>query len=168
MNYQLLLKKKIKKCKRARIIWAWLLRKNPKIAHTAIVLMPSFNGEENYYSLLYLDRLVENMRRDNAAIITSDARVARFAQELSQKLIATIQVKKKTMAYLLEYSNLYRFDDRIIIASLSLPKGRGGDRLVGMNGLTTEEAIALGIYNLSNFQKIEENPLGKKVFGLVK
>ena len=167
MNYRTALKRKIKRCKRARIIWAWILRKNPNIAHTAIVLMPSFDGEENYYALQYLDQLVVNMHRDNAAIITCDVRVVRYAKELCQKLIKAIRVRGSVMACLLDYAALYKFDDRLVVASLTLPNGRGGERLIGMNGLTKEELIAVGIYGLPNFQKAEDTPLGKKVFGLV-
>ncbi|MCD7729754.1 MAG: hypothetical protein LUI60_07595 [Clostridia bacterium] len=162
------LKKNIKRCKRARIYWALLLRKNPQIQNTAVIMMPSSNDDENYYALLYLNKYLESSHRDNAVILTHNSRVKKYATSFSPKIISVINFSKKKMKYVMKFSSMFNYDDRLTIAALNEPAGRNGDSLVGLKGVTKEEVFAKGVYKMPDFAKEEDSPLGIKVFGIKK
>lgn len=148
-----LVKKNILKCYRGAFVWHKILKQNPEISNTAVVLVPEINDDANYYALLYMDDFLNSTNRDNAVILTFDARIQKVCSQFSQRIIRVILLNQKEIEFLMQYMSLYCFDNRLVVASLDKPAGRDGTKLVGLKGLTFEEVFSIGVYGLYPFRK---------------
>lgn len=135
--------------------WVWhrMVRKY-QIGATAVVLMPGTNREYNRSALLFLDQMLKNQKYENAVIMTVDQAVASCAMLFSDHILGVELISRKKAERLMQFYCLYEFDSRFMVASLDEPMGRDAWRLVGRNGTTVEELMALGVYKL----KIYEQP----------
>ncbi len=140
-------------CYYGLFLWHYLVKKNPEIKNTAVILIPTVNDIDSYYALLYADQYVKNKRRDNAVILTHDSRINKVIGDFSDKIIKVIPFSRKKSEALMQYATLYDFDERLIIASLNEPKGRNGTSPVGVKGITEEEIFAVGVYGCFPFEK---------------
>ena len=132
-----------------KFVWHNLIKNNPEIQNTVIVLMPSRDEEVNKYALKYLDNLIERTRRKDAVILTIDTKIEKNIKNYSEKIIRVISFPRKQALKLIKYVALYEFDNRLYIASLEEPYGRFGNRLEGINDITKEEIVATGIYRIT-------------------
>lgn len=133
-----------------KFVWHNLIKNNPEIQNTVIVLMPSRDEEVNKYALKYIDKLIERTQRKDAVILTIDTEIEKNLKNYSEKIIKAILFTRKQATKLIKYAALYEFDNRLYIASLEEPYGRFGNRLEGINGITKEEIVATGIFRILN------------------
>lgn len=148
---------KIEKCKLIKkTYWGWYIwHKIVKKYHlkkdnskTAVVLMPKSDYENSYYALLYLDRMLYLRNFSSAIVLTEDSLITAAAKEMCQSLLAVERISEKESDALLQYYSLLNFDIRFLAASLTEPSGRNGKALVGVNGITVEELVAIGVYRI--------------------
>ena len=132
-----------------KFVWHNLIKNNPEIQNTVIVLMPSEDEVVNQYALLYLDKLIEKVCRKNAVILTHDVAVIKNVVAYSDKIVKVVPFTRKQALKLMKYATLCEFDNRLYIASLEEPYGRFGSRMEGINGITKEEIVAAGIYGIT-------------------
>ena len=71
----------------------------------------------------------------------------------SQKILKTVYLSRKKAEWLMQYYCLYEFDRRFVIASITEPYGRNGDRLIGKRNTTKEDVFVIGIYRLYPFTR---------------
>ena len=116
--------------------------------------------EINYYGLLYLDEFLLRNGYDRAMIFTCDETVLSKANDFS-KHICEIVFLKEEMTSLVDYYSLLKFVPSVVLVSLDKPAGRRGTNLLGKNGLSVEQMIAIGVYFLIPFEKINSDFRGE-------
>ena len=131
--------------------WHRLTRKY-SLDNTAVVLLPSMDREYNYNALLYLNQMLEQRNFSKALILTFDPAVIRAARLFSEKICEVENFSRKKAEDLMQYYCLYEFDSRFMVASLEEPEGRNAYKLVGKNGTTVAELMAIGVYKISQFE----------------
>ncbi|MCI8479098.1 MAG: hypothetical protein HFE97_12330 [Oscillospiraceae bacterium] len=156
--------REIKKLMRHNLIesyrgwWIWhRLVKRYHLGRTRVVLLPSVNRAYSYPALLYIDQMLERHSYETAIILSVDPVVQRAAPLFSQRILAVETITRKKAERLMQFYCLYEFDARFVVASLDEPNGRNAAGLIGKNGTTAEELIAIGVYQLPDFMK-EEAP----------
>lgn len=137
--------------------WHMLIKKHPEIKNTLVLLLPSCDDVNNYFSLLYINQGIKKMGKDNAVVLTYDNRVVKQAKKFSGKIIKVIRFSKTKANSLMQYACVYNFDDRLVIGSLDEPSIRKGSNLIGLKGVSAEEVFAVGIYKCYPFEK--EKPI---------
>ena len=159
--------KEIKKLMRRNLIesyrgwWIWhRLVKRHRLGRTRVILLPSVNRAYNCPALLYINQMLERHGYEDAIILSVDSVVQRAAPLFSQRIRAVETISRRKAERLMQFYCLYEFDPRFVVASLDEPNGRNAAGLIGKNGTTVEELIAIGVYQLSEFTK-EEIPYYK-------
>ena len=132
--------------------WHRLTRKY-SLDNAAVILMPSLNKGYNYYALLYLNQMLSQRNFSKALILTFDPAVIRAARLFSEKICGIENFSRKKAEDLMQYYCLYEFDSRFIVASLEEPEGRDVRGIIGKNGTTVEELMAIGVYGIYPFTK---------------
>lgn len=121
-----------------------------------IILMPSEDMEVNLYVLLYLSQFKERHSDSKIFILTDQRMVLKLHQVTeSNHLSEIIEIPNNQMQNLIDLYTLYQFTDKLIIASLDLPKGRTIKNLVGKKNITKEEIVSIAILRNREFVKAE-------------
>ena len=120
---------------------------------TAVILIADEDPEIAFFALAHLDRLLKVRGFENAILLSIDAVVLKSAGYFSKKILAVRKIEKKQADDLLQLACLYKFDERFICASIDLPTGRNGSRLVGKKNISKEEVFAVGVYGLYPFEQ---------------
>lgn len=129
--------------------WFWhRLVKRYRLGHTRVVLLPGENYSYHFNALLYLDEMLSHHQYESAVILSIDTAAAKAASLFSKNILAVEQISRKQAERLMQFYCLYEFDPRFIIASLDEPNGRNAAGLIGKNGTTVAELIAIGVYQL--------------------
>lgn len=156
--------KEIKKLMRRNLIesyrgwWIWhRLVKRYRLGRTRVILIPAVNRTYSCPALLYVDQMLERHGYENAIILSVDPVVQQVASLFSRRIRAVETISRKKAERLMQFYCLYDFDARFVVASLDEPNGRNAAGLIGKNGTTAEELIAIGVYQLTDFTK-EEKP----------
>lgn len=175
-----LLRKKFLMCYQGWWQWHKVLRHKSVGSATAVILLPSANQEYSYFALLHLDEMLASRGLKDAVILTYDQAVIKAAHLFSDYIAETIYFTRQQAEQLMQYSCLYEFDRRLVIASLQEPEGRKGETLVGKRGITREEVFAVGVYRVyphkvpcpvykGNDSEVKEFlKVGRKVDGVAK
>lgn len=125
--------------------------------NTAVVLIPDEDKEISYYALLYLDNMLEVHHFDNAIILTIDSVAAKAAPLFSKRILSIKVVSRKESESLIKLYSLIKIDDKFFCVSLDKPEGRKGSVLIGQKGVTKEELLAIGIYNIYPIVRPKQN-----------
>lgn len=144
------LNKKIYGAMRGYLYWHHLVKKL-KLKNNVVLFFPDIKHNWNYYALLYLEQLITYTNSSSAIILTVDKRVEIVASLFSSHISYAKTISNKDAQHLLDYCSLGPFDDRFFVISLNKPFGRNADKLIGKNGTSVAEIIALGIYRLPEF-----------------
>ena len=115
-----------------------------------VFLFPSADRDVNYFGLLYLDEFLLRRNMKKAIIITSDILTSKSAEFISTKVKRVCLISSDQMKTMLNLFNMVYFAD-IVIVGLDEVEGRMGSSLIGVNGITKEMAVAIGIYFLIPF-----------------
>lgn len=130
--------------------WQWhrITRRKSVDPYTAVILMPSENKQDHYCALLYLNDMLPARGFRGAVILTFDESVRKAAPLFSDRIKEVIHFSRAQAERLMQYTCLYNFDNRLVIASLQEPRGRNGEALVGKRGISREEVFAAGVYRI--------------------
>lgn len=137
-----------------------------------VLVMPENDDELNYYSLLYIDQYIEENKKKECVVITNNKKVISNYKYLSEKITRIEKLSNKKIRSLIQFYCLYKFDERVLFASLSKPNGRNAERILGKNGIRMEDIVAIGIFQLKRTKT--ENDLSlpqknsKKIFNIEK
>ena len=134
--------------------WIWhKVVKQYRLGCTMVVLLPGFNREYNYAALRYADQMLMHNGYEDVIFLSVDPVVKEAAPVLCSHVRAVEVISRIKAQRLMQYYCLFEFDQRFLVASLEEPNGRNAKGLVGVNGTTVEELIALGVYRLPEFHK---------------
>lgn len=141
--------------------WVWhRLVKRYHLGRTRVILLPSSNRAYNYAALRYVDQMLERHNYENAIFLSVDSVIQKVAGLFSKNILAVENITRKKAERLMQFYCLYEFDPRFVVASLEEPNGRNAVGLIGKNGTTVEELIAIGVYQIPDFVQ-EEVPCYK-------
>ena len=136
-------------------VWHRMVRRKGVTLGTLILILPTDNNIYNYYSLSHMQEFMQRMGYTNAVIFTGTETVRQKVSEVLNEAYEVQCLGEKKMEALLRYASIWNFwstDQRIRIGSLEHPNGRNQcKRLLGVNGITEEYLIAVGIYRLLPF-----------------
>lgn len=132
--------------------WQWyrLCKETGADSYTALILIPS-DLVIAHYALLYLERFLTVHSYKNAVVVSTDMRILQRTKEFSGRILSVRRISERQESDLIQFMCLYKADKRLICASLDIPKGRNGSRLVGKKGVSMEEVFAVGVYGLYPF-----------------
>ncbi|NRT73710.1 hypothetical protein [Clostridium beijerinckii] len=154
MELKRIIDKNIEKASKGRQIWIKILEKYGIGDGDYIILMPSLNNEYNYYTLLHLNEFINKVNAKRIILLTHDSVVKKVAKLFSNKIYDILYFSREDAECVMKFYCLYKFTDSLIIASLDEPEGRNGKSLIGKNGITLEEVIAIGVYGLKEYKRI--------------
>lgn len=146
------MRERLKQTFKGWLIWHGIVKKYglKKIEHhkTAVVLIPCDDMENCYFALLYIERMLKLRELEKVIILTQKDVIIKAAKIMCPSLLGAELLSEDQSAALTQYYDTRLFDPRFIHASLTEPFGRNGRALVGVKGITTEEAVAIGVYKI--------------------
>ena len=154
---QMIISKNIWYAIRGRKVWRQLYdSQSINFGTDRIIIIPEEDKRTQYYAMLYLNKLLERLYVSNAVIVTDSQLVSDTIGLFTKKIKSVTQITKKSMDMLLKYQIVFGNSDIVTIASLDRYTGRLSEGLLGIEGITTEELIAVGVYDLSYFYHVKK------------
>ena len=142
------LEEKINLAKQGRDQWLQLMKQYAIDKNTYVVLFPQERTQCNKYVLKYLPAFAEKMHASQIFLLSYDEEVLKASIDCSEVVCKNIFWNRRQAEELMAYYTLQIFTNNLIIASLEEPEGRKGRNLIGINGITEEEIVAIGILGI--------------------
>lgn len=139
-----ILQKLIDKAYRGRESWINLLEEYGIDKRDYVVLFPKEQGDINSIAIRYVNKLAKMAGK--VLVLSYDVNV--LNGDLYEDNVTVIRYEREQAEELMQFYSLYQFTDRLIIVSLDEPEGRCGGSLVGVNGITLDEMVAIGIFGM--------------------
>ena len=121
-----------------------------------VVFFPERDERVNHYGMLYLDTYLMRNDAKKAVVIYQDASIKEQISNYSDNVRKCIFYELEKMNRFLTLYALYPIDSRIAVVSLEQPYLRNGSRLLGVNDITVEQLVAIGVYAIIPFDRIQE------------
>ena len=137
-----------------KILKKFSLFKDKKLAY---LIFPEKDAEINHYAFLYLDDFLLRFGYDSAVIVTSERNIDENELKLSDKIIEVLNFSRVQIQNLIDYYSMNPAMKDVRIVSLDKPSGRRGTNLLNRKGLSVEQMIAIGVYFLLPFEKINSD-----------
>jgi len=134
-----------------RRIWLRLKRIYQIDKGLYVLLMPESDQELNDQALRHIDDLIAHRRARGVLILTCDEWVMKNAKEYCSEIVEVLQISCRKVEQLLSAYEFYNFSERFLVVSLIRPYGRNLFQAVGVNGVTKEDLICLGIFLIRNW-----------------
>lgn len=154
MNFNTLYYKKLHMARKGKKILSKICKRYKDVV---FLVFPEYDKEINRFALLYLDEFLFRSNYKYAVIITIDENLIPLTKQYSAKIEDIIVLSEKKVEDLICYYSLNPNLRDIKIISLEKPEGRRGSNLLNKNDLSLEQLIAIGIYKLLPFEKIDTN-----------
>ncbi len=129
-----------------RRIWLKIKKKYDVDRGLYVLLMPEDDPELNEQALRHIDDLVKHRKARGVIILTDNVRVKQRARIYSNNIIDIISCSPEMTDRLLTFYEFYRFSERLLVVSLTRPYGNKAWRSVGLQGITVEDIVCLGIF----------------------
>jgi hypothetical protein len=128
-----------------RSMWLRLKRKYDVDDGVYVLLMPEDDEELNEQALSHIDDLVRHRRARGVVILTDNAHIKTNARAYSAKILDVCPCSPAQADKLLAFYEFYNFLERLLVVSTTKPFGRGLYKAQGVNGITKEDLVCLGI-----------------------
>lgn len=145
-----LLEKKLYQAKKGREDWLELIEKKYIKNETYVILFPQNGTSCNKYILKYLPVFSEKLDIKHILILSHDDEVLENIKSYNNLKCDSIFWSREKAEEIMAYYMLQKFTNQLIIASLDEPEGRNGNNIIGVKGITEEEAVAIGILGLKS------------------
>ena len=138
-----------KKAERGRLLWLSLVEKHNIDAATFVILLPTEDRKDNEPALRFLDKFLEQKFAKKAYVLSHDEWVKENITMYSSKG-EYVYFSREQARELMQFYCLYEFAPNLVIASLTEPSGRLGEKLVGHKNppLTRDEIFKTVVYRL--------------------
>lgn len=134
-----------------RRIWLKLKRKYNVDRGLYVLLMPEEDPELNEQALRHIDDLVKHRNACGVIILTDNAWVKNNAGTYSDNIIDIIPCPPEMTDRMLSFCEFYRFSERLMVVSLTRPYGNKAWRAIGLQGITVEDIVCLGIFYIRSW-----------------
>lgn len=135
-----LLQALVDKAYRGRSCWLSLVEQYKIEKNDMVVLFPKQDDSINAIAWKYTEKIAEQKRQ--IFVLSGEEYQSRHSN------ITWIKFDRQQAEELMQFYALYQFTNQLIIVSLDEPEGRCGRRLEGINGITMEEIVAIGMFGL--------------------
>lgn len=142
------LEEKINLARRGRDKWLQLMEQYAIDKNTYVILFPQEKTQCNKYVLKYLPAFAEKVHASQILLLSYDEEILNANIDCSEVVCKNIFWNRKGAEELMAYYTLQIFTNNLIIASLEEPEGRKGRNLIGINGITEEETVAIGLLGI--------------------
>lgn len=126
------------------------------IGQDFVVLIPSHENKEIYAALQYITQLYETKKVQRLYLITQQKIIEKLYPLFTVEVEKCLVVSPEEMDQILSLYALYPYTDRLAVASLTLPKGRTFQNLIGKRDMTIDEIMSIGIYQNKTFVNVEK------------
>ena len=148
MSIEEVLERKINQAVLGRKRWLKLAKTCDISEDTYVILFPQRQTECNKYVLKHLPDFVRKMNAKHLLILSHDEEILNSSEKYGEAKCERIMWSREEAEDLMAYYTMQMFTQRLIIASLDEPEGRNGRNIIGVNGITEEEAAVIGILGL--------------------
>lgn len=124
-----------------------------------IIVIPEEEIIEMYYGMLYIENYLKQISKSNCTIITDSRIICDTIPLFTKKAKRIVYITHEKMNALLKYYAVFGEQKIATVVSLERLTGRLSKGLINKEGITVEELVAVGIYDLSylflvqNFRK---------------
>lgn len=130
-----------------RRFWSRLQRRYRINEGLYVLAMPEGEGEVNEQALAHLDDLIAHRSARGVLVLTQWDRVAEKARGL-KGVVDVVHCSPEKMDSLFSYYELYMFSERLLIASFDKPYGNKLWKALGVNGISVEDLVCLGVLGI--------------------
>lgn len=142
---------------KGRRLWLRLRRRYHIDDGLYVLLMPEHDRELNGQALLHIDDLIEYRHAKGVLVMTNDAWVEEVARARGENVVDVLRCTPDEIDALFSCYELYRFSERLLIVSLNRPYGNEIGKAAGVNGITVEDLVCLGILGLRSWSGAAES-----------
>lgn len=143
----------LEKSSQGKKVWMNIIDQFQLQKQDYVIVFPSLDSKMNYLCLLYAGQFVESKQPNKVYIITSNRTIEKAYHYFATNLAGCHVISPSEMDELLHFYKLYLFTDRLIIAAFDELPGRTLKNLAGINDISLEELISVGIYQLRKFRR---------------
>jgi len=162
MNLRYELDAQLERAAQGRLLWLKLVEHNDLQLDDYVFLFPSGQKKESYYGLLYLNQFIEKKKANRIFVITDDEIVFQAAEHFTTNISIKFLYTSEEIDSIVDFYRLYKFTGQLIIVATNRLPGRTLSQLLGIHGITVEELIAVGVYQLRGFSKKDFNEFRKE------
>jgi len=134
-----------------RRLWLKIKKKYDVENGRYVLLMPENDRELNEAALRHIDDLLKYRKGKGVLVLTADNWVLENAGKYSGNIIDVAKITDKQARYYCSYYYYSYFSERFLIVSLS----NSLFKAVGVNGVTKEDLLCLGIFLMRNYINAE-------------
>jgi hypothetical protein len=134
-----------------RRMWLKIKKKYDVDNGVYALLMPEEDRELNERALRHMDDLVKHRRARGIIILTDNGWVKQNAVAYSNNIIDVIGCPPEKADKLLSFCEFYRFSERLLVVSLTRPYGNRAWRSIGVQEMTIEDMVCLGIFYIRSW-----------------
>ena len=146
------MERRINQARKGREKWLQL-KENYKIdKSTYIILFPEEKTQCNKYTLKYLPFFSKKLSIKHIILLSYDKEVLNTKIDCPDLICESIFWTHSQAEELMAYYMVQIFTENFIIASLDLPEGRKAGNIIGINGVTEEEVVSVGILGIKELQ----------------
>lgn len=153
MTIQKEVEKKAAEARKGREKWLYLKETYRIDKNTYIILFPEEKTQCNQYILKYLPEFSKKVNANRIILLSYDEEILKANIHCSDIVYEIVFWNRAAADELMAYYSIQRFSDNLLIASLNQPKGRNGENLIGINGITEEEVVSIGILGIRGVNK---------------
>lgn len=147
-----LIQDKLEEAEKGRKLWLELKMELKFTDDTYVILFPQSGTKCNTYTIKYLPEFISRKNVEQVVLLSYDSEVlsngGKTAANGSSVNVISRFFDRKSAECLMAYYMLQMFTDRLIIASLDEPEGRHGNDITGINSITQEEIVKVGILGI--------------------
>lgn len=144
------LEQKIVQAKKGREEWIRLKERCDIDSHTYIILFPEEKTQCNRYVLKYLPDFAKTKKAEKIILLSYDDEVLNADIKCENAVCESVRWSCAQAEQLMSYYTMQLFTNNLIIASPDEPNGRRGRNIIGIKGVTEEEAAAVGILGIKS------------------
>lgn len=147
------IREKVENARQGREIWLSIEKECALTEDSYVILFPQKDTLCNSYVLKHLSEFAHRAKAGKIVLLSYDEKVldadaAVLGEAADTELICRF-FSREAAEKVMDYYMLQMFTDKLVIAALDEPEGRNGRNVIGINGITEEEAVAVGILGLS-------------------
>ena len=146
-----LLKSQTNKAFHGYCVWRRLLRQYRFKKKSKIIFVLEPGSSDEICSLLFLRDLERTVGDDTDIWYFTPNSEAKKLIPLFSARTQYIFISQEDVESIEIYHQLRKIDARVIIASISRPFGRIGERIIGANGIRYDEVFAIGVYGIWDY-----------------
>lgn len=139
---------KIRQIKEGFRLWNKIIKKIGDVKNQYILVFPHCSHPVNEVGLKYLDLFIRIRKPDRVSILCQSKKIYSPIASFDECVFGEL-LSQTEMECLLTCYSAINLSGRLIIMSLTEPRGRFGEKVIEDKGVDIDQVVLLGIYGLS-------------------